>query len=197
MKSSTTQSGFTLIELLVSLSLFIIIVMALVGSLYTVNDASRKVQAMRTVMDNLNFAMESMSRTIRTSEAITIDCSGGGQECWLGDSPAYAIHMNSTLGDKEFVEYRWDHTAGKNGSIQKKSTPLDAGGNKLPGGTEWQSITSPEIDIQKAGFYGKGLQMGDGMQPAVVLSIQGTATVKNTQIPFSVQTFLSQRTPEL
>lgn len=72
MKKSSihNQAGFTLVELMVSLSLFIIVVLALIGSLYTVNDASRRVQAMRTVMDNLNFAMEHMSRNIRTSEAI-------------------------------------------------------------------------------------------------------------------------------
>lgn len=194
-----TQKGFTLVELLVSLSLFIIIVIALVGSLYTVNDASRKVQAMRTVMDNLNFAVESMSRTIRTSEHLSVTCTTGVINCWIGGSTeGYMISMDSTLGAEEFVEYKWERAGSGQGAILKRTTPLDADGNPVGFPSAWQAITSPEIDVEKAAFYIKGALPNDSERAAVVVKLEGVATVKGaTTIPFAVQTYLSQRTPEL
>lgn len=198
---SDNQKGFTLIELLVSLSLFIIIVVALVGSLYTVNDASRKVQAMRTVMDNLNFAMESISRTVRTSEDIDITCTTGIHNCWLGGAgvDGYMMSMNSTLGRPEFVEYKWERPNGKSGSIAKRTTPFGSNGQPdFANQGQWQAITSPEIDIEKASFYIKGAAPNDAERAAVVVKMEGVASVKGgTTIPFAVQTYLSQRTPEL
>jgi type II secretory pathway pseudopilin PulG len=201
--TSHNQKGFTLIELLVSLSLFIIIVLALVGALYTVNDASRKVQAMRTVMDNLSFAMESMSRTIRTSEAIEVTCNGGVPNCSIDSGiQGYLITMNSTLGAPEFVEYKWERNPGQKGGIYKRTAPLDTSTTPyqpiLAQQSTWQSITSPEIDIENAAFYITGASPADGLQPAVIVQMEGVATVKGaTTIPFAIQTYLSQRTPEL
>lgn len=201
--STHNQKGFTLIELLVSISLFIIIVMALVGSLYTVNDASRKVQAMRTVMDNLNFAMESMSRTVRTSENISVTCSGGVSNCWIDSGTAgYIMSMNSTLGQPEYVEYRWQRGADQKGAIWKRTAPLITTSvpyqPDIARQGDWQAITSPEIDIEKAEFYITGVNPGDMLRPAVVVKMEGVATVKGgTTIPFAIQTYLSQRTPEL
>jgi len=195
--------GFTLVELLVSLSLFIIVVLALIGSLYTVNDASRKVQAMRTVMDNLNFAMESMGRTVRTSE--NIKCSESVTNCSLKSSTdgSGMIRMESTLGEHRLVEYRHNIVNGR-GSIQKQSTGLVTNPNS-PGTyiktdvITWQNITSPEIDIDRARFYvdGAALPPGDFKQPNVIIQLDGTASVPGgVTIPFAIQTYLSQRTPE-
>lgn len=197
MKHRASQSGFTLVELMVSLSLFIIVVLVLIGSLYTVNDASRKVQAMRTVMDNLNFAMESISRTVRTSEHIV--CSGAGSiNCPVeGGRGSNAITMNSTLGDLQKVSYQWVRTAAGTGNIQKQTTPINERGDEIGEPSEWQAITSPEIDVEHMVFYVKGGEVTDGDQPSVMVQLDGVASVPNgSPIPFSIQTYLSQRTPE-
>lgn len=187
-RKNVNQAGFTLVELMVSLALFIIVVLALIGSLYTVNDASRKVQAMRTVMDNLNFAMESISRTVRTSEQIV--CSGtGSANCPIDESGGYEISMNSTLGERQQVFYRWNSS---NKSVEKKTINLNDAGS-----TDWQSITSPEISIDHMVFYVDGAELGDSKQPSVAVQLDGVASVPNgSPIPFSIQTYLSQRTPE-
>ncbi len=203
---SQSQAGFTLVELMVSLSLFIIVVLALVGSLFTVNDASRKVQAMRTVMDNITFAMESMSRNVRTSTDII--CGGGGYEaipnCPISEysltstsNQHEAILMKSTLGEKRLVEFRWALGAGGNHEIQKRNTPIDDDGLILyANSTGWIALTSPEIDIEKFAVFVEGTDASDG-QPHVILKMEGTATVQgNTTVPFAIQTYLSQRTPE-
>lgn len=205
-----SQAGFTLVELMVSLSLFIIVVMALVGSLLTVNDASRKVQAMRTVMDNISFAMETMSRNIRTSTDIV--CGGVGEidpNCRIQDDVSASrpkhttIAMRSTLGENRLVQFRWVISPDGNGQIEKKSTPIDDNGVIMygdPNETDWVAITSREIDIEKFSFFVDGALSGaatDTIQPNVIVKMEGSATVKGDEtIPFAIQTYLSQRTPE-
>ena len=57
--------AFSLIELMVSVALFSIVMVISVGSLLTMIDANRKAQALKSVMNNLNFALESMVRNAR------------------------------------------------------------------------------------------------------------------------------------
>ncbi len=204
----SAQAGFTLVELMVSLSLFIIVVVALVGSLFTVNDASRKVQAMRTVMDNISFAMETISRNVRTSTDIV--CGGttyaNTPNCAIEDDITgsidqhSALSMHSTLGENRVVEFQWVLGPNGNGEIQKRTIPIDDNGVIMYGNTsEWVAITSPEIDIEKLAFFVNGASnYTDIMQPNVIVKMEGTATIKgDTTVPFAIQTYLSQRTPEL
>lgn len=198
-----TQAGFTLVELMVSLSLFIIVVFALIGSLYTVNDASRKVQSMRIVMDNINFATESMSRTIRTSEGITCGTPGSLVNCDISTNGTTQISMNSTLGENRQVEYRWwKNPITGNHEIQKQSIAIITNtdgtqGLNLSDVRTWTAITAPEIDIQKLTFYVDGAKPLDGKQPSVIIKMEGIASVPNgTPQPFAIQTLLSQRAPE-
>lgn len=180
------NEGFTLIELMVSLSLFTIIVLAAIASLYTVNGASRKVQAMRTALDNLNFAIESMSRTIRTGT--NIGCNGSpGQPCPIEQGGAGDIIVRSTLGFVGNVTYQRCDGCNPNGtsSIQKRQQGQSA-----------VEITSPEIDVQNLIFYVSGVDTADGVQPSVTMFIQGVATAGGSVAPFAVQTYITQRTAE-
>lgn len=186
-----SQKGFTLVELMVSLTLFTIVVLAAVSTLYTVNAASRKVQAMRTVMDNLNFAVESMSRTIRTGTGIV--CGGAGSvnpncsfETQSGDD---ALLVQSTLGQEQTVEYRLGTHQNGNGAIQKRQTQ---GGIT----SEWIAMTTPEIDIDQLMFYVDGVGAGDARQPSVQIVVNGIATTISDVAPFAIQTYVSQRAGE-
>ena len=60
------ESGYTIIETMISISLFIIIVMSGLGALLNANLLHQKSQGMRSIMDNLSFVMEDMSRNLRT-----------------------------------------------------------------------------------------------------------------------------------
>ena len=203
-KSSKGQEGFTLIELMVSLMLFVIVVLAAVGSLYSVNTASRKVQAMRQVLDNLNFAVESISRTVRTSSNIV--CGGtqnsnyaiaGGvghtHNCSYqsGATPGTYLLMSATLGSVAQVQYRWwINGATGVGEIDKQTK--DATGTW----SNWVSLTAPEINVQNVSFYVDGADADDDKQPSVILLVQGKATSGQDITPFAIQTMVSQRSIE-
>lgn len=187
------QAGFTLIELMVSLMIFVVVVLAAVGSLYAVNTASKKVQSMRSVLDNLTFAIEAMSRTVRTSASVV--CGGssnvsGNPNCpFSSQGNNSMLLVSSTLGTQQLVEYRLGvHTNG-NGAIQKRFQESGIW-------TNWISLTAPEINIQKLLFYVDGADPLDGKQSSVQLFVQGEAVSNNEVSPFAVQTYISERATE-
>lgn len=195
-KPSQAQAGFTLIELMVSLMLFTIVVLAAVGSLYTVNSASKKTQAMRSVVDNLNFAIESMSRTVRTSN--TVVCGGVSNTSSLdpitsadpncpfnSENPSSKLLVDSTLGADQLVEYQLSLS----GAIEKRIRESGIW-------TNWVPITAPEINVTKLHFYVDGAKATDDIQPNTMIFIQGVATTAEETAPFAVQTYLSQRAVE-
>lgn len=200
MRKQSLQSGFTLVELLVSLALFTIVVVAAVGSLYTINQASVKVNAMRTVLDNLNFATESMSRTIRTSSSII--CGGVSNltqsqpNCPFGNSngPAQEISFVSTLaGSTGGLDYRRVSIPGSTTGaheIQKCAVQNNTLLNCV-------AVTAPEMNVTQLYFYVDGVGANDGKQPSVTMIMQGVANAGTGNIaPFAVQTFISQRAAE-
>lgn len=65
-KKKIDDSGYTLIEMLVSISLFSVVVMALVGVMITIFGAQAKAIALKDVLDNARFSLELMTRELRT-----------------------------------------------------------------------------------------------------------------------------------
>jgi len=196
--SHMMSGGFTLVEVMVSLMIFLIVVLASVGSLYSVNNASRKAQAMRSVQDNLTFGIESMSRTIRTGNYVV--CGGnsntsGDNNCvFAGQSPSDKLLVASTLGvlpagDTQLVEYQLARVNGSDGTIQKRVQQNGVWSN-------WLDITAPEINVQELSFYVDGANPTDQIQPNVSIFIRGIAVAGSENTPFAVQTYVSQRTAE-
>lgn len=58
--------GFTLIEMIVSLAIFAIVVTTSVGALLVLISTNQQLQAEQTVITNLSFALDTMTREIRT-----------------------------------------------------------------------------------------------------------------------------------
>ncbi len=196
----SSQAGFTLVELMVSLTLFVVVVLAVVSSLYSVNNASRKISTMRSVMDNLNFAVESIGRTIRTGSNIV--CGGttngnysqpSGHNCRFGiESPSNRISVHSTVGRERDVEYRLNNNAVYAGAGQIEKRTYDNGV-----WSDWVALTAPEINIQQLSFYVSGADLTDNAQPYVIMFIKGMASISNdSTAPFAIQTFISQRAAE-
>ncbi len=66
MKIRTPQSGFTLIEMIVSLAVFSGVITIAIGALLVLVAANDQLQGEQSVMTNLSFALDSMTREIRT-----------------------------------------------------------------------------------------------------------------------------------
>src|ERR1035437_4002808 len=69
------SSGFTLIEMLVSISIFMVVAVVAVTALLKIVDANRKSQTLQDAINNINFAMDSITREIRVGNMYT--CAPG------------------------------------------------------------------------------------------------------------------------
>ena len=181
------KGGYTIIETMIAISLFLIIVMIGMGSLLNANLLHRKSQDMRSIMDNLSFIMEDMSRNLRTgydyycsdnlfdSDFITASsCPDGG----------HLIAFKSGTDDQQWV-YKIELS--DDGSSYNISRSI---------GGESVKLNPEEVKVDSSsGFTVTGAEPNDQEQPFVAIRLIGTITSRagETPIPFSLQTSVSQR----
>lgn len=188
--------GFTLVELMVSVAIFTIVVVAVIGSVYTANASARKVEAAQTALNNVHFAMESMVRTIRTgtiiscTDNITLPDDGTGEDnCHTTGASSGAIVIRNTLGKDSYVKYYWDSNTN---SIRKQELLITNGTPALSWGPSI-ALTSPAVEISRSTFNFVGLDNTSQNQRGASIVIKGFAVVDTTKTPFTIQTFVSQR----
>ena len=199
------KKGFTLIELMVSVTIFIVVMVISLGALLSISAAERKAEALKTVMNNLNFGLESMARTIRTG--ITYHCGSGGLlntplDCENGDDFLAFTPVCVAGGPcpPPPTVYRYESDpgtcgAGHVGGCIMRS--VASGANSLP-------ITAPEINVTDLTFYVRGsvpeFESDPTIsQPKVVITLIGdipsqvsaAGVVQSTQ--FRLQTSVTQR----
>lgn len=177
------NKGFSLVEILVSVAIFSVVMLTAAGALLMTIDANQKAQAIQSVMNNLNFALESMSRAIRVGDTYHCGDSGslaGNQvpgDCVNGSS-FFAFERS---GDNKTVYYYLSGT-----QIFRE---VDAG-NAL-------AISASEITVTNLKFYVQGASAGSQAQPRVTIVVQGYAgATAKIRTPFNLQTTLSQRLPK-
>lgn len=173
----TVTRGFTLIEMMVSVALFSMVMLAGMAALLTLVNENRKAQALNSVMTDLNFTLESVTRTIRTG--YDIDCIGAGADCPNGQNQIQLTDQNGAT-----VTYRFDATNG--GRLERNGSPLTS-----------QNVV---IDTGRSRFYVTGAEdgeSGDTEQPVVRITLVGTATVGQESVDFALQTTTTQRRIDL
>ncbi len=169
------EKGFTLIEMLVSIALFSVVLTVTLGTIVTIADSNKKARSLMSVMGNLNFAVDGITRSIKTGYGVG---TSNGSSCVSTSQINYSTP--SDLFDTETVEYCWVVTNGV-GTIMKT-----VGGTSLP-------LTSPDVDIDYLEFSEFGTAAGD--QPRIVIKMEGTVQVSpRVSSNFTIQTTVSQRT---
>ena len=74
--------------MLVSIAIFTFVMLITTASIFTVVASNKKAESLRSVMDNLNFALESMARNIRTGSGYNCGSQSGGN-CPSGANSFY------------------------------------------------------------------------------------------------------------
>lgn len=105
---SFSKSGFSLIEVLLSLVILFLIIGGVISFSAGTIESHMKNQAMQNAMDNARFAIEAMSKKMRTSSEV----AGGDQEIFFRDN------VDATKYCYEFAT-----NADGNGFLQVKSYP--------------------------------------------------------------------------
>jgi prepilin-type N-terminal cleavage/methylation domain-containing protein len=179
------KKGFTLVELLVSVAMFTLVMFMATSAVFSIIEANRKSHTLKSVMTNLNFALESIMRDVRVGSRYS--CDGGG-DCPNSPGTVFAYKANRDV-DEDGI---YDLT----NNFDQIEYSLDSGRiKKRIFGKPAYPITAEEIVITKLNFYviGSGTLPGDARQPKVVIVIEGYSGEGNTRSDFSIQTTVSQR----
>ncbi len=180
--------------MLVSVALFATVMTIALGALLAISQSDLKAESLKTVINNLNFALDDMSRSIRTGS--NYHCGAGGtlsvpQDCsGQGGTQDGASYLAFTASDGSLVEYQLDTNLCANGQgcIERQVTP--AGGT--PSG--FLPITSPDVVVTGLTFYVIGSPPGDGLQPKVTILLHGfSPKVTGAESQFNLQTSITQR----
>lgn len=195
--SGKNNGGFTLIEMLVSLAVFTIVLFIATSSFLSIVNSDRKSRATRVATDNLNVALEDMSRRIKTG--LAYDCGGGGAplDC---SAPSDAFSFTDQNG--KFLMYKW---GSGNGAIIVGNAASGCGSGysggqgciliSEDGGATFLTSTGSDIDVKNLDFYVSGAApWPDTKQPGVVIAVDGSlGSQTSTKVAFKIQTSITQR----
>lgn len=189
--SYKSRSGFTLIEMIVSLGVFSVVLTITTGALLSLISSNQRYQNEQNVMTNLSFALDSMTRELRTGYnyncvsaanntnnvfsgsgashenlgTTTQSCSGGrGSNLFHGVSFYEGGDSISGVGSKRILYF---YSAGDKKIYRKV-------GNGVP-----QSIVSDSISVEGANFFvtdtGGLFATGDRRQPTISIRVEAKA----------------------
>lgn len=196
-ENKNMTKGFTLIELMVASSIFAIIMLTLMGSLLMVFGYAKNARALRISMDNVNFAVESMTRSIRMGK--NYRCIGRSEQVnILGE----IVPQDCLEGGRLLVFTSQD--SGKNIGYQMVTESGGPAGTDLHTGKKTLMrydtsnprgvpIVSSDVNIDKLNFIVQGSDPNDEKQPSVYVTMKGSVTIKGVPSSFSIQTMASQR----
>lgn len=175
MHISKTSQGFTLVEMLVSLSILTILITVGTTSLVRLIGAHRETQEIQKTMNDLNFALESMSRHFRFGK--NYQCAGGTNPC----SDITVLFIQS--GENEEIRYFLD----EDGVVQRDRE----------GGSPLAITSAQDVRIDTLDFHIRGAGSGDG-HPRITMVIAGTAlnNPDTESSDFVLQTTVNQRPNE-
>ena len=176
------SKGFTLVEMITAVAIFSLVMVIGMGALLNVLHANKQTQAIQTAVNNLNLAMEMMSREIRTG--YYYHCGSGDytltRDCLVGDSSiAFEPFDGDVFNPNDQVVFRFD-----NNGIYKS---VDSGANFL-------SLTAEELILEDLYFVVTGSDINDLIQPKVLIVAKGYVGEKEKEKTyFNLQTTVTQR----
>jgi prepilin-type N-terminal cleavage/methylation domain-containing protein len=186
-KIKNSDKGFTLIEILVSVAIFSTVMVMALGALLAMSESDRKAQTLKSVINNLNFSLDAMSRTMRTGIDYHCDVSVGTvtdpRDCTQANGAASSVAFLSA--ENQTVRY----CRGNGSACSSSGTAILVSKN---GGT-YAPLTATEVTITNLQFYVTGAE-DTQLQPHVVILLSGKVPVSATQTSsFDLETSVTQR----
>lgn len=153
-------SGYTLIELIIATGLFALIMLLASGAYLMMIGLERQAQGIATGIDNLSFAIETMTRDIRTGSAYSCGVVLDQGDCVVSGGSSFTF---TPSGGGASVTYALGTQSGPNGTTVGDITKDGA------------VLTDPSVDITSLTFYvtGTSKSVSDNAQPRVTITISG------------------------
>ena len=187
-------NGFTIVEMIVSIGIFASVLVFAVGALVSIVSANKQAQTIKTIVNNLNYSLETMIRNIRTGS--NYDCephnSGGMPDnCPISSFDNFGTSLQFLDQRGYWVTYDLVSNAGGGYKITRTlQNPPKYNGVVI----STFDLTSPEVNINRLRFYVDGAEQGDTTQPNVRIIIGGNINLGNGRTArFDVETMATQR----
>ena len=180
------KKGFTLVEMITAVAIFSMVMVIAMGSLLSVLNANKQNQAIQTAVNNLNLAMEMMSREIRV---------GSVYHCGSDGAVAITDPQNCSTG-KDYLSFL---------SFEGNQIVYTVDGGRIKrsdeGGSNFLFLTSNKVVIESLAFYVVGAEkvsgVSDDIQPRALISVGGHVDLGSIgdrgRSSFNLQTTVSQR----
>lgn len=224
MKALHGSAGFTLIEMIVSLGVFSIVVTTAIGAMFVVLSTNQQLQSEQSVMTNLGFALDGMTREIRTG--FNYYCtSAAGYSSGASSLPLLGPNIFNTSVNQDSVigESTSDCPSGRAGANLQGVSFFEGGmsitgtANRIlyfydaaektikrrVGSGQPQNIVSSGLSIEDMQFYVTGSNtirdgLGNSDQPTVTIYIEAKESATSTTAKtYKLQTTVTQRTLDL
>lgn len=152
-------TGYTLIELVVAVGLFSVIMTLASGAYFVMINVNRQAQGITTGINNLSFALETMTRTIRTNTRYSCNPSVS----------ASAPHGCVSGGNSRF------YVTDPSGRRVKYSIDGTSIVQEIDGGIG-DPLTDPSVTVSSLRFYVSGPVPADDQQARVTIVVSGTVS---------------------
>ncbi len=220
-KEKKNQSGFLVIELIIAIFIFGIVMTISIGSLVTALDSNRKSQALKSVLNNLEIAMDTLTKTISAGRyyqcAENVEsgfvftnldqpdwCDTADQDGHTAISFVSNENLDNDPSTRDALVYRLNHSAddSANGFIERKRfKSTNNGVSWSENDDEWVRMTAPEVDVTDFKLYMTGtapIEDSDFNQPKVTIYLAGEvrSAERTGTTRFAVQTVVTQLIPD-
>ena len=211
------SAGFSLIEMIVSLGLFSVVVTIALGAMLMLVAVNENIQGEQSVMTNLAFALDSMTREIRLGTEYYCDQANN----YAAGGPNNIFEAGNDIEAILTADDTWDCEDGKNpDSHALQGVAFNEGGDsittaannrilyffdsnvgqlfrKVGAEAPVALVSTSSIAIQRAEFFVTGSEpwdsgAGDAIQPAVTIVLEATERSDPGKV-YRIQTTVTQR----
>ncbi len=179
---------------MVAIAVFSIVMVAATGALLNVIDANNKAKSIKTAVNNITLALETISKDMRMGSDYFCDDGDNDGDCHDGGT---LISFKSSKTERPYIYYKFEDKEGIGQIFSCVSEEDNKDGNDCSG--TYFALTSSEVDLKSVRFYVTGVDnstnaIGAGKtQPRVIITISGEAGSKiKTKTQFDLQTSISQ-----
>lgn len=171
-----THRGYTLIELIIAVGLFALVMTLTSGAYFVMIDVNRQTQGITAGINDLAFALETMTRSIRTGTGYACDggdCSGGSNFSFT-DSRGNLISYSRDIDTSVIQE-------------------------TINGAAPIPLTDAAAVKVTSLKFYVSGTSKTDSAQPHVTVTVSGTIDPGRGKPlePFTVETGATMRGADL
>ncbi|OHA21658.1 MAG: hypothetical protein A3H73_00860 [Candidatus Taylorbacteria bacterium RIFCSPLOWO2_02_FULL_50_120] len=179
--------------MIVAFGIFSVIMAVSVGSLASLLEANHKARALKTVVNNLHFAFENISRNVRTGSLYHCDITEGEltktRDC--ANNPASSIIFTARNGKR--IVYKYIPVGNGFGTLGR-AIILPGQEGLLIDPAVFVPVTSPELRVEQLSFFVDGTSLSDKEQPRILIIMRGSMQGKSKVVSrFNFQTLVSQR----